>query len=88
MLCVSILLEEAEGASREVVCAECVLEARVAGAGVDEVGEAELPDVSQTLERAGVDQSQGEWVDADVVPEWVTDDFVHGIKLEDRRMGG
>jgi len=71
-----------------VICAECVFEARVAGAGVDEVGEAELSDVSQTLERAGVDQSEGEWIDADVVPERVTDDFVHAVKLEDRTIGG
>ena len=64
-----------------MVCAEGVLEARVAGARVNEIREAELADVSKPLERACVDQSQGEWIDADVVPERVADDFVHAVRM-------
>jgi hypothetical protein len=48
----------------------------MAGARVDEIRQPELPHVTQPLERGGVDQSQSERVDPDVVPEGVADDLV------------
>ena len=65
------LIEERERGAREVIGAERVLEARVRGAGIDEIREAELPDVSQALKNRRVDELQGERVDTNVVPERV-----------------
>src|SRR5688500_14168246 len=45
-------------------------------AGVDEIGKAELPDVSQALEFARVDEAERQRADADVVPERVANDLV------------
>src|SRR5205085_2627196 len=42
--------------SSEMVRAECVLESRVGGAGVNEIGPAELADVAQTLKNLGVNE--------------------------------
>ena len=39
-----------------MVRAECVLESRVGGAGVNEIGPAELADVAQTLKNLGVNE--------------------------------
>jgi len=57
-----------------MVRAERVLEARVGGAGVDEVREPELPHVSQPLENGRVDELQGQRVDTNVVPQRIPDD--------------
>src|SRR5258708_7439364 len=57
------------------VRAERVFKARVACARVDEEGEPQLPHVAQALERRRVDEPQREWIDADVVPQRVADDF-------------
>src|SRR3954471_13129602 len=43
--------------------------------GVYEERQTELPDVAQALERRRVDQLEGEWIEPDVVPEGVADDF-------------
>ncbi|MBW8768155.1 MAG: hypothetical protein JF589_00190 [Gemmatimonadetes bacterium] len=61
--------------AREVVRAEGVLEARVARAGIDEVGQPELAHVAQSLEGARVDEPQRERIDADVVPERIANDL-------------
>ncbi len=55
--------------------AERVLEARVSGAGINEVGPAELPDVAQPLKNFGVDELQRQLVDADVIPDGVAQDL-------------
>ena len=70
------LFEQRKRSSREMVCAEGVLEARVARAGIHEIREAELSNVAQPLERARVDEAQRERIDADVVPERIADDLV------------
>ena len=71
-------LERGEGAPSEVVGAEGVLEAGVGGAGVDQEGMAELPDIAQPLHRRGIENVQRRRVKPDVVPERVADDFVVG----------
>jgi hypothetical protein len=67
--------QEGERAPGKMVGAECVLEAGVGGPGVDEVGEAELPDVAQALHGIRVEQSQRERLDTDVIPERIPYDL-------------
>jgi len=67
-----------EDASRQMICAERVLEAAVGGAGVDEEGVAELADVTEPLHGRGVDHRERFGVEPDVVPERVADDFEAG----------
>jgi hypothetical protein len=55
VVAVVVLDEHVEDATGEVHDAEAVLEAPVSGAGVDEIRESELMDVSQTLKRPGID---------------------------------
>ena len=82
LLGVATLLEQAQRAAREMVRTERVLEARVSGAGVDEIRESELADVAQPLERTRVDQPERQRVDADVVPERIANDLVgHARKV-------
>ena len=69
--------EQGEGTAREVICAQRMFEARVARARVDEIREPELAHITQPLERARVHEPQGEWVDGDIVPEGIADDFIH-----------
>ena len=57
-----------------MIRAERVLEARVRGAGIDEVREPELPHVAQPLEHGRVDELERQRVDTDVVPERVAND--------------
>ena len=68
-------LQLGEGPAREVVGAEHVLEARVGGAGVDEEGVPELPDVPQALHRGRIDDGQRLGLQADVIPQRVADDL-------------
>ena len=75
-----VLLEERERAAGEVIGAEGVLEAGMGRARVDQVGEAELPDVAQALHGIRVEQSQRERLDTDVIPERIPDDLdVRGL---------
>jgi hypothetical protein len=72
-----------------VIRAERVLESRVGGARVHEVRVAELPDVSQPLERCAVDDAERARVDPDVVPERVPHDLEvagerHGVGYASR----
>src|SRR5687768_1027091 len=48
-----------------------VLESSVGGAGIYEIGPAKLPDVPKSLDDVGVDESERELVDSDVVPDGV-----------------
>ena len=57
----------------QVVDAEGMLEAGVAGAGVDEVDEAELADGAQPLEVLGVDEGQQRARHVDVAPDRIPD---------------
>ena len=66
------LVEKRDGESGQVICAERVLEAGVRGAGVDEVRQPELPNVSEPLENGRVDELHGQRVDTDVVPQRVS----------------
>ncbi len=74
------LLQAREGATRQVVGAEGVLEPGVGGAGVDEEGVADLAHVAQPLHRHRVQREERGAVEADVVPEGIADDFeVFGV---------
>ena len=71
--------KERQGASREVVGSERVLESRVGGAGVDEVSPSQLADVPEPLKDFGVEEIESELVDANVIPDGVAQDLeVHG----------
>ena len=73
-------LQAREGAARQVVGAEGVLEPGVGGAGIDEEGVADLADVAQPLHRRRVQREERGAVEADVVPEGIADDFeVFGV---------
>src|SRR5258705_3267745 len=63
--------KERQRAAREVVRAECVLEARVGGTGIHEVGPAKLPNVSESLKDFGINEPEGKLIDPDVVPDGV-----------------
>ena len=65
------LVEQRQREARQVVGAKRMLEPRVCRARVYEVGEAELPNVSQSLENRRVDELKGQRVDTNVVPEWI-----------------
>src|SRR5687767_13177082 len=54
-----------------MVRAERVLEPCVSGAGIDQIRPAKLTNVSEALDYVGVDESEGELVDSDVVPDGV-----------------
>jgi hypothetical protein len=54
-----------------MICAERVFESRVSRAGVHEIRESELPDVSQSLKNLRVDEAECQLVDTDVVPKGV-----------------
>ena len=60
-----------------MIRAECVFEARVAGARVDKVRQSKLTDVPQPLEGARVHQPDGERVHTNVIPQRIAKDFVH-----------
>jgi hypothetical protein len=56
-----------------MIGAECVLEARMRRAGIHEVCEPKLSDVSKPLERRSVEKGQVGPFHADVVPEGVAE---------------
>jgi hypothetical protein len=58
-----------------VIGPERVFESGVSGAWVDQVGEAELADISEALHGIRVEQFEGEGLDTDVIPERVSDYF-------------
>src|SRR5688572_10162117 len=56
-----------------------MLEAGVRCAGVDEICPSQLPHVSETLNHIGIEQSERELVDSDVIPDGVAQYLeVHG----------
>src|SRR6266404_2407804 len=65
------LAKERQRAAREVVGAERVLEARVGRARIYEIGPAKLPNVPESLEDFGIDDPEGQLIDAAVVPDGV-----------------
>ncbi len=81
------LLERRQGAARQMIRAERMLEPGVGGAGIDEEGEADLADVAQALERRRVEREQRRPVQADVVPEGVADDLQVGWIAPDHTRG-
>ena len=74
-----------QGPPGEVVRAERVLEPGVGGAGIDEEGVTELPDVAEALERRRVQGLERRRVEPDVVPERVADDLELGGLPPSRR---
>ena len=68
-----------DGAPRQMVSAERMLEPAVGGAGIDEESVPELPDVAQPLEGGRVDHPQGGGLEPDVLPEQVADDLLPGL---------
>src|SRR6476620_4331877 len=66
-------VEQRQRQSREVVGPERMLEPRVSGAGIHQVREAELPNVSEPLKYRRVDELQSQRVDTDVVPQRIPD---------------
>src|SRR5574338_167403 len=67
--------ERAEGPAGEVIGTECMLEPRVRGAGIDQEGVAQLPDITKPLHRRRVEHSQCSGVQADIVPERIAYDI-------------
>src|SRR5438045_9263353 len=63
------VVEQCEGATREMIGAKRVLEAAMGGAGVDEKREPELANVAQPLKRRRIHEPNRQLVDGDVVPE-------------------
>jgi hypothetical protein len=51
-----------------------MVESRVDGAGVNEVGQAELLHAPEPLKGSGIEQAKGHRLDPDVVPNRVADD--------------
>jgi len=68
-----VLLEQRKRAPSEVVGSQRMLEPRMRRAGIDEKRETKLPDVEQPLKRRRIDQLEAQRIDADVVPERVSD---------------
>ena len=79
------VLEAPQRAVGEVKCAERVLEARMGGARIDEMGEPELAHVAQPLDDRRVGEPQEGPVNADVVPEGVADEGHVGQMADGRR---
>jgi hypothetical protein len=55
--------------------AERVLEPRVVGTGIHEIGKTELPDIAEALQRGGVEQGERKVLDFNVTVDRVLDDF-------------
>ena len=75
------LLQRRERAPGQMECAECVLEAAVGGAGIDQESVTDLTDVAEALNGGSVQGQERGLVDPDVVPERVADDFSLGRAL-------
>ena len=78
-------------AACQVIGTEGMLKACVCGARIDEKRVTELPDIAQALYGRCVQDRQRLWLEADVVPERVADDFVRGtgdsgLGARDRRV--
>ena len=69
------LAERGDGATRQVIGAERVLEAGVGSAGIDEERVTELAHVAQALDGRRVEDRQRLRFEADVVPERVANDL-------------
>jgi hypothetical protein len=67
--------KERQGATREVVGAEGVLESCVGRAGVNEVRPPELAHVAKALENFGVDERECQLVDTNIIPDRVAQDL-------------
>src|SRR4029077_405713 len=63
--------KERQSATREVMSAKRVLESRMRGARVDEVGPTQLAYISEALKDFGVDELERQLVDTNVVPDGV-----------------
>jgi hypothetical protein len=61
--------------ARQMIRAECVLEPRVGRSGINEIRQAKLPDVSESLKDFRIDETERQLVDTNVVPDWVAQDF-------------
>jgi hypothetical protein len=74
----AILVRKAETAGCHVSKehgAEGVLEPRVVGTGIHEIGKTELPDVTEALQRGGVKQGEKKVLDFYVTVDRVLDNF-------------
>jgi hypothetical protein len=74
----AILVRKAETAGCRVGKehgAEGVLEPRVVGTGIHEIGKTELPDVTEALQRGGVKQGEKKVLDFYVTVDRVLDNF-------------
>jgi len=69
------LAKERQGASRKVMSAERVLEARVGRAWIYEICPPELAYVPKALKDFSVDEVEGQLIDSDVVPDRVAQNF-------------
>src|SRR5262249_820863 len=83
----TVLLEGGESPTRQVVRAEGVLEPGVGGAGVDEEGVADLANVPQPLDGCGVQREKRRMVEANVVPERISDNLEIGWVTGDHTRG-
>jgi hypothetical protein len=71
----SAMPELGDDATREMIGAQRVLEARVRGTGIDEKRVAELANVAEPLERGSIEDGKRLRLEADVVPERVANDL-------------
>jgi len=58
-----------------VIGADRVLEAGVRGAGINEIRQAELADISEPLKNIRVDEPESQLIDPDIIPQRVAQDF-------------
>jgi len=68
-------VESGDGSPGQVVRAESVLKPGVSGAGVHQEAVADLTDVPKALNCGCVEGAEGGSIEADVVPEGITNDF-------------
>ena len=80
-------LERGERPASQVVGAECVLEAGMGGAGVNQEGVADLADVAESLHRRACRAGQRRAVESDIVPERIADDLQIGRIAPDHTRG-
>jgi hypothetical protein len=72
------LFQGPECPSGEMIRAQGVLEPGVSRSGVNQEGVPDLPDVAKALNCGSIEGEKRSPVQADVVPEWIADDFRGG----------
>lgn len=74
------LTKEAHGQSRQMIRPYRVLKPGMGGARIHKKRQSQLPHITQALHGDGVQQPQGQWIESDIVPERIAQNF-HSAKL-------